>query len=115
MHSEDSLPISLPMASSLACRELASDAHPEARDAAAEALAQLLTIYHEKEGRLLELPLEHRVLGRFEGGAARFVAAGIAYRRLYVRRKDLARVLADLARAPIPEKEEARDERDRRP
>ncbi len=117
MHSEDFLPISLRMAASLACRELASDAHPEALDAAAEALARLLTIYQEKDGRLLELPLEHRVHGRFEGGAARFVAFGMAYRRLYVRRKDLERALADLgsAVAAVPQKERARDDGARRP
>jgi hypothetical protein len=117
MHAEDFLPISLRMAASLACRELASDAHPEALDAAAEALARLLTIYQEKDGRLHELPLEHRVHGRFEGGAARFVAAGMAYRRLYVRRNDLERALADLgsALAAVPQEKRTRDDRARRP
>jgi hypothetical protein len=95
----EEIPISLRMAASLACRQLggARDDDPVALDAAAEALARIVTVYQEVGGRLLELPLEDRVLGSFEGGAARFSAAGGTYRRLYVRRAELEEALAALA------------------
>jgi hypothetical protein len=98
MGRREEFPISLQMAAAMACRRLAAGrrADPVALDAAAEALARILTVYQEVGGRLLELPLEDRVLGTFEGGAARFSVAGAVYRRLFVRRDELDLALAAL-------------------
>lgn len=116
MGRRDDLPISLRMAAALACRQLSGARHPAPRalDAAAEALARIVTIYQEQGGRLSELPLEDRVLGWFEGGAARFSTGGGYYRRLYVRRGELEEALAGLgsdAAATATVEEHAGEER----
>ena len=96
------------------CERCGSTVERGALDAAAEALARLLAVYEARNGRLLEIPAEERVLGVFEGGAARLRgASGKIYRRgLCVRPAELERALAAVneepsAVAPLPEEIDA--------
>jgi hypothetical protein len=97
MGRRDDWPVPLALAAEIACQQLGGCRNAEALNAAAEALSRLLPIYQEIGGRLFELPLEHRALGEFRGGASHFIARGALYRRLYVRRPDLENALAVLA------------------
>jgi hypothetical protein len=92
------------------CERYGSPVQGPALDAAAEALSRLLPVFEARGGRLVEIPLEERVLGHFEGGAARLRGvSGRTYRRgLSVRAGDLEAALERLgdepaAVAPLPE------------
>ena len=96
------------------CERCGSPVEPGALDAAAEALARLLTVYEARNGGLFEIPPEERVLGVFEGGAARLRGVtGKTYRRgLCVRPAELEQALAAVSEdpsavAPLPEEIDA--------